>query len=867
MNNKNLGTLAAVLACGGALAAVLLWPGEEQKQEVDQKVAVRAAEAETDGWNISLNNAVTVTAVEDDRKTRDFAFTEVKDAFKAEGVEITGAGSMVLTSQHTGGKLETQLLSADARKEGNARTIKRAKKPVASTETAADKGSVRYSGFFEGIDLEYRYDGKDIEEFFHLSDGLKQALVRSGEDLVITALMPGLFMENGALLKGGDGSQVDTRALKEGEHPPTPESTCKDIRMMGDVDLSNGEHRFGLPGAVAIDGNGKREPLWREFKWTPKGLEVLVEMPASWLAEAEGKVVIDPSVVDSGRGLATVTWNERNFVKDSTGNYHVGYRGVYHGRWLPVHSEGTTDGTTWQTPDLIQWELGPGENQYYAPSLIIDSRDTLHAIWADHGYIPNGPVDGTVNIKGTYGSWGHRVRYARCPNACAAAATANQTQSIWEPSDEEAQLRWMTPIVNNQIAPTAAQHQAYYHMAVDSYDMLHMTWAEWGVINARHRYFQMDAVAGTAIVEKQGLGWNDIHSQIVVDENDQVHYLGSDYWTTYGVKHFSWDRPSEEWEPRPNFSPRNPAGGNAGRMHGREMTAAVDANNHIHVALSMYDRWHEQRYQIWYGRYDPNDDQWEDAALLKPPDPHEYRPSITVDSDNIAWVAWRRNSQPVTVVLFANHQAGQNDWDSPPIRQLLFSTGAQADPQIRPRLSYPRDAPLNPNVAAGDNPNHHVLAGVLDVILVENGSELRYLSTGAPVEGPAPAVPLDHTFTNDTTPNFEWRAVGSDNRAGNVTYELQVAGTPLFTSPEALDPGTAIGYDYANSVNAPIADNQYRYWRVRAKNRFGAGPWGRIYEVGIDTSPPQPFNLTSPEDGTDPGTRTPRFEWNAATDD
>ena len=45
-------------------------------------------------------------------------------------------------------------------------------------------------------------------------------------------------------------------------------------------------------------------------------------------------------------------------------------------------------------------------------------------------------------------------------------------------------------IVQTGMQPTAARHQSYYTMAVDQQDTLHMTWAEWGVVSARRRYFR-----------------------------------------------------------------------------------------------------------------------------------------------------------------------------------------------------------------------------------------------------------------------------------------------------------------------------------------------------------------------------------------
>ena len=915
MNGRKLGAMAAVAVCGAAIVFAL---APDRPGEQSERTPARAGERPSIGSTpsevaarLALNNAVTVAESKDERKVRDFVFAKVAEGFRAEGVEIGDAGKVVLTSQLTGGKLAAQLKSARAVHPGEqserTRALERGKAPTSRTSDNADGSSVRYLGFFEGIDVEYRYDGKDIEELFHLSDDLKASLVERGEDLRITTLLPAVFRENGALLTAASQAEIDTKHLKKDESPPRPEEGHDRVRIRGDAELANGTHRFGLPAAVAIDSKRAKTSLMREFAWVPKGLEVTVEMPAAWLAEAQGKVVIDPSLVDFGRGINQTTWNERNFVKDSEGNFHVAYRGVYHGRWLPIHSEGDPGGNAWQQPDLIQISFGTSENQYYTPTLTIDSQDTLHAIWGDHGYVPN-----YSDLKGTHTSWGHRPRYARCVNGCAAAANASLSgPPVWDPPGEREQLAKLVPIVGGTPRPTDATHLSYYHMAVDSSDTLHIQFSEWGRISARHRYFQLPS--GGEVQEKQSLGWNDIHAQMIVDENDQVHYLGSDYWGVYGVRHFQWDRTNEQWEQKANFSPRDPQGDNSGRMHGREMQAAVDRNNNIHVAINMYDRWNDQHYATWYGCWleDPGDatetpprlpgegpglwygecpSSGNPAGTLPcdgstsgsrqcgmqvwDPDPHSYRPSIVADDANNVWIAWRENRLPVSVVLFTANIFGIQmppsgaplDGERPvqfepsAVKRLLAGTGTQFDPQFRPRLSYPRNGP---GLTPGTNPNYSVANSTLDVMIVENAAELRYVSTGAPVEGAPPLVPLDGTFTKDSTPEFRWARIGADTGVGAITYWLELAPTAHFDSNVVrTNAGTADTYTWPTAMT----NGQYGYWRVQAQNLNGLGPFGEIYEVGIDTDAPAAFSLTSPANGTDPANRTPVFEWETAAD-
>ncbi len=854
MNAKNLGTAAAVLAGGSALAAaVFLWPVRDDKTDVEApKETVATVETDAEARAVT-NNFVTAVKIEQ-MKARDFNFDQVGSKFRAEGIELGAAGEVTMHAEQTGGKIDQHLVRAERVKgEKTTKVLARNEKATGATETAADTGNVRYDGFFAGIDLEYRYDGRQVEEFFHISDKLKAELVQSGDELVITSLMPGMFRENGDLLKSVQDTKVDQSNLKKDQRPFEPHDGLDVMKVHGGLEVNHAGHRFGLPAAYALDTTGIKHDLARTFAWTAKGLEVRTHLPNEWVQQSKGSILIDPSTVVGGTAVNLRTWNERNFIKDSNDNYHMGFMGVYSGRWVATHTRSTDDtGVSWEAPNIIEPNYGPSENTHYTPSIIIDSDDRLHATWSDHGHIPAQAAD-----KGTYSSWGHRLRYAWCDNACASG--------VWQPthSDAAESVRLKLVTVQAGIGPTPARHQAYSHEAVDNADTVHITWAEWGVINARHRYFQRDA---GGLSEKAGTGWNDIHSQIVVDNNNQVHYLGSDYWNNYSIKHYAWDTGAEAWNVRPEMVPRKTTGGNGGRVHLREFTASVDVNNHIHVGVDAYDRWDLTTYHVWYGRYDDIQQGWENVELVYPitQAEHNYGPSITVDDNSLIHLVWYRAVQPNNLIMYARKQTGALGQPSPPWttpERLVISTGTQYNPQIRPRLSWPT------------GPNNSVTPGVVDVLIVENGSEILYQSTGSPVEGPQPNLPLDHTFVDNSTPVFEWRRVGSDTGGTGqnaITYVLEVAPTPVFDTfvnfPNGIDTGNNNSHTFSGAGGETIPDGEYRYWRVKARNGYGDGPYGPIYEVGADLTPPNAFDLLEPADQSDPGTRTPRFTWEAAVD-
>lgn len=846
MNKRNL----AVLTLGvSALGAGLFWQAQRSKRApVNEAPPAPPPVAQAAPAEITKNNSLVITKIDDPRRVRDFAFQKAKASFEADGVNITNAGELTMKSQVTDGVLKQQLVSAVVSKPGDKpKRLARNAAPQATVEAADKFGSLRYDSFFEGLDLEYKYDGKDVEELFHLGGELKKQLVESKSDLEITSLFPGLSQKNGAMIESADGlsSLPRTLPLPEGKVPP-PMHTETTIASVGTVVINNPPHRFMLPDAVAIDARGKRTQLVRTFNWTKNGLEVALRMPASVLSEMEGAVVIDPSIIDRGREIQIRTWNENNIVVDATGRFHIAYMGVSAGRWRAMYTQG--DGLNWETPTVIDPRNSPGEGTHYTPNLVIDANGTLHALWADYGNNAEAPVE-----RGRETDYGHRLHYAQCPNRC---VTRN-----WG---------WNGPNGFTQygrlLAPTPAYHQPYHHMAVDRDNIVHIVFEEQAPY--RQRYFQISGNGGATLEERAGPGQNYHSSYVVVDNNNTIHYLGADYWNNYEVKHYVYNGPQDRWEPRANMVPRAGMpgaiqGDNGGRQSLHSLTAVVDANNNIHAAMQAYDHWWQAKWHMVYGRFEQsgaNNGTWQDVGDVNKPAataPNEQYAMITVDNAFTAHLLWWRESDPQRLILYASKQAGQN-WT--PTQQLFYTNSSQSPPQVRRRLSWPQ------------GPNNNVTAGILDVVYVLFGAELRYASTGGPVDGPVLFSPRDHAFISNTRPTFEWRRIGSDNGT-NTSYTLELDSSPLFPNATVINVAnnavthTLNGTAGTNGqVGQLLVNGNYYYWRVAARNAYGVGPYSAIFELGADLTPPAAFNLLTPADNSDPGTKTPRFTWGAAAD-
>ena len=97
--------------------------------------------------------------------------------------------------------------------------------------------------------------------------------------------------------------------------------------------------------------------------------------------------------------------------------------------------------------------------------------------------------------------------------------------------------------------------------------------------------------------------------------------------------------------------------------------------------------------------------------------------------------------------------------------------------------------------------------------------------------------------------------------SGATTYELQVDNDSDFSSlaDHLYSVGSATCID---TINAIPVDGYY--WRVRAGNACGWGPWSDVWSFRVDwTWPASGADLLSPADQSDTCDATPQFCWNA----
>jgi len=134
--------------------------------------------------------------------------------------------------------------------------------------------------------------------------------------------------------------------------------------------------------------------------------------------------------------------------------------------------------------------------------------------------------------------------------------------------------------------------------------------------------------------------------------------------------------------------------------------------------------------------------------------------------------------------------------------------------------------------------HRHLIISIFLIVVL-----LQFIPTTASSSGlgaPSLVAPSE-TILTDNTPTFSWTSVaGADN------YTLQCSTDNSFSAAHTITLDNIRG----NSIELALVDNTY-YWRVRAGRDNGdVGPWSSVRSFTLDTQPPIPPSLISPENNS-----------------
>ena len=341
---------------------------------------------------------------------RDMRFVRKDDDFVAEGVRVQNDGTLTVMSRNTGPALVQR--PSSARLVRGAAVVEELKADADAAGIVSSKDTfdaVRFDNRFGAVDLEYRYDGRGVEEFFHLDEALSTKIAAEGVNLEITSDFPNFSQKNGAILVDGPtgaplfiagNAEGDAMKVAVAEHYGDAR-----VRLSGDLE-------YNLPTAYAVDATGAKKDLQRRFEIRDDHLVATTILDAAWVKTAKAPIAIDPSVIEIGNVDIGNFNNTTNIVRDSTGTLHIVYQQGSRLRYA------RGDGNTFQVISTID-SGDPCRVDDRTPALAVDSRDNLYLSFTS-------VINNTLVSPNDNRSRGQCARYSM-----ATTVAAQQIRALW----------------------------------------------------------------------------------------------------------------------------------------------------------------------------------------------------------------------------------------------------------------------------------------------------------------------------------------------------------------------------------------------------------------------------------------------------
>lgn len=133
----------------------------------------------------------------------------------------------------------------------------------------------------------------------------------------------------------------------------------------------------------------------------------------------------------------------------------------------------------------------------------------------------------------------------------------------------------------------------------------------------------------------------------------------------------------------------------------------------------------------------------------------------------------------------------------------------------------------------------------------------NFTTVSASPAAPVLSSPRDQQVTS-LTPDLQW-----GNLSGVTSYTVQVAGSASFATPVVNQ--TLAGTTYQVTAGVLLYGTSY-YWRVRASNSGGPGPWSSVRQFQTLVPVPGTPVLNAPGSGETGVSLTPTLSWSSAED-
>lgn len=122
----------------------------------------------------------------------------------------------------------------------------------------------------------------------------------------------------------------------------------------------------------------------------------------------------------------------------------------------------------------------------------------------------------------------------------------------------------------------------------------------------------------------------------------------------------------------------------------------------------------------------------------------------------------------------------------------------------------------------------------------------------------------DQVVTSSLSPEITWRQSLDASPTDTVRYTLVIAQTPSFLNPRSFS--GIRDTTFTPSASDPLSEAQSYFWRVRARDRFGAETISATESFATGAFPPAGFDLESPSVGDTVRTLRPTLRWAEAID-
>jgi hypothetical protein len=134
-----------------------------------------------------------------------------------------------------------------------------------------------------------------------------------------------------------------------------------------------------------------------------------------------------------------------------------------------------------------------------------------------------------------------------------------------------------------------------------------------------------------------------------------------------------------------------------------------------------------------------------------------------------------------------------------------------------------------------------------------------------PYLAPTLLQPAVNGRTNDSTPTLSWQPVPYAGTRYGGYYEIMIDDNNTFTSPEVTGTSTTVTFTSGTALPTTSPADKIYYWRVRAHNELGAGPWSAARPFALDITPPGAPTLVAPANSAALTAARPTFSWTAVS--